>query len=154
LSLHPAVVRTAIRLSARRVRRLASLEQHILPACDVIRIGAAYSVGYALAGTAFWFALLAVSGDTPPFLLAVAVYNIAGAAGMLAIAVPSGVGVREGVTVALLAAVVPAPVALSAAVVARLTGVVADLAPLAVIVTVGALYRLVRARPSETETAV
>jgi uncharacterized membrane protein YbhN (UPF0104 family) len=144
-ALHPAVVRTIIRLSASRIRRLSTLDDHVLGLRSVLRLIPAYAAGSLLAGFAFYFALLSISGAVqPPLLLALATYNLAGVAGLLALPVPSGVGVREGVTVALIGAVVSPPVALSAAVLARFTGILADLIPGAAIVSLGIFARVRR----------
>ena len=142
-ALHPAVARTAIRVASRRVRRLHALEDHILTPAAIVRIGALYVCASVFAGLAFWCALRAVDASAP-LPLALAAYNIAGVAGMLAIAVPSGVGVREGVVVAVIGAVVSPEVALAAAVLARLAGVVADFTPFALILAVDGVSRLRR----------
>lgn len=142
VALQPPVVRTAVRVASRRVRRLAVLEDHILGARDVLRIGAAYSAGTLAAGAAYYFALRAVTGDDAPLLLAVAAYNLAGIAGMLAIAVPGGLGVREGAVVGLMGAAVSPAAALSAAIVARLAGVIADVALFACAAVAAAAHRL------------
>ena len=76
-----------------------------------------------------------------------AAYNIAGIAGMLAFAVPSGLGVREGVTVALLGAFVSPPVALSAAVLARLLTLIADIALPATLIVLSLASKAVHVRP-------
>ncbi len=143
--LHRAVPRFAIRIASKRVRRLAPLEDHLLPTAALVRVFAAYVAGAMLVGTSFWLAALALGADVSP-LTAIAVYNLAGVAGMLAIAVPGGVGVREGVVVALLSGVVSPPVALAAALVARLAGIVADLIPFAAIVAFEACRRVGAAR--------
>jgi hypothetical protein len=65
---------------------------------------------------------------------------------MLAFAVPSGLGVREGVVVAMLGATLSAPVALAAAVFVRLVAVAADFLPLMTIAAWHAVRRIVGAR--------
>jgi glycosyltransferase 2 family protein len=144
-ALHPVVSRAGIRIMARRVRRLAPLERSVLPVSVLVRLFAGYALGAALVGLAFSVMLRGLGADVSP-LTAVAVYNLAGIAGMLAIAVPGGVGVREGVVVALLSGVVSPPVALAAALLTRLAGVVADLMPFAFILAIDAVRRVARAR--------
>lgn len=56
-----------------------------------------------------------------------AVYVLAGIIGILAIFVPSGIGVREGVIVLLLSSIMPVELAIFAAVVGRLYATVADI---------------------------
>ena len=143
--LHPAVPRTLIRVAAKRVRRLAPLEGHLLPASALLRIATGYVAGACMVGVSFWLATVALGAEVSP-LTAIAVYNLAGVAGMLAIAVPGGIGVREGVVVALLSGTVSPPVALGAAVLARLAGVIADVIPLGAIMLVEAWRRAMLAR--------
>jgi uncharacterized membrane protein YbhN (UPF0104 family) len=140
-ALHPAVSGAGIRTMARRLRRLAPLEQRVLPVNVLMRAFAGYVLGALFAGIAFVFAVHALGEDVSP-ATAIAAYNLAGIAGMLAIAVPGGIGVREGVVVALLSGVLPAPVVLAAAVLARLAGIVADLLPMLFIVAFEAAHRL------------
>ena len=137
-ALHPFAIRACIRVAPRRMSRLRAIEDHVLSAGAVARLIPMYAAGTLLAGLAFYCALLSVSpGNDVPLLLAIAAYNLGGIAGMLAVPLPSGLGVREGVTVAVLGAVVSPPVALSAAVLARLAAVGADLLPFTAIVVVG-----------------
>jgi uncharacterized membrane protein YbhN (UPF0104 family) len=144
-ALHPAVVRSVIAVAARRVRRLRALDDHVLPAGAVVAIGAAYMVAALFAGLSLYTGVRAVApGADPPILLVVASYNLAGIAGVLAIFVPSGIGVREGVVVALIGAAVSAPVALAAAVLVRLIAVAVDFAPIAIIAVWHAAGRLWR----------
>ncbi len=150
--LHPTVPRAAIVLAAKRSRRLAPLEEHLLPPAALLRIFAAYVAGACIVGGSFWLATMALGAEVSP-LTAIAVYNLAGVAGMLAVAVPGGIGVREGVVVALLSGTVSPPVALAAAVLARLAGVIADLIPLAAIVLFDALRRAGPARQPAADPA-
>lgn len=55
-----------------------------------------------------------------------AIFNLAGVLGMLAIFVPSGIGVREAALIGLLQVFVPVPIAAAAAVLARLIGLMID----------------------------
>lgn len=143
--MYPGVSRPAMRLLARRVPRLAPVERHLLPTGPLLRAFCAYTFAAGLAGLAFWLAARALGEDVPP-AMAVATYNLAGIAGMLAIVAPSGLGVREGVVVALLSGVVSPPVALAAALLARLAGVIADLLPLAAILVFDSGRRLIEVR--------
>jgi uncharacterized membrane protein YbhN (UPF0104 family) len=80
-------------------------------------------------GAAFGLLLLAfepLSGRE--FIVAAAGFNLAGAAGVAAVPVPSGLGVREAVLVWVLHYIVPVETALAAALVARLISLPLDLA--------------------------
>lgn len=53
-------------------------------------------------------------------------FNLAGAIGMLAIAVPSGLGVRDGIQLILLGVIMPPEIALAITVAARLWSLLID----------------------------
>lgn len=142
-SLHPAVARAVIRIAARRISRLRPLEERVLSSGQIVRIGSLYMLGSLLCGLAYFAALRAFSIH-PPLLLAVAAYNLGGIAGMLALFVPGGVGVREGVAVSVLSIAVAAPGALGAAVLLRLLTVVADLALPAAVLALSFAARFLR----------
>jgi uncharacterized membrane protein YbhN (UPF0104 family) len=142
-SLHPAVSRACIRAAARRIHRFAALEQRVLAVDVLLRVCAGYAAGAVVAGVAFSVALRSL-GEETSLITAIAAYNIAGIAGMLAVFVPGGVGVREGVVVALLSGVVSPPVALAAALLTRLASIIADLIPAALIIAVEAGRRIAR----------
>lgn len=142
-ALHPAVVRACARFAASRIARLRPLEEQVLPGGIVLRIGGGYLVGAMFAGLSFYTALVSVAGDADvPLLLAIATYSIAGVAGLLAVGIPSGFGVREGVIVALIGAAVSPEVALAGAVLMRLIAVVVDITPLGLIAAWYGLRRL------------
>lgn len=143
-ALHPAVARAVIRVAGRRIKRLQVLEDHVLTARHTAGIGLAYAAGSVFTGLTYWAALRALSAD-PPLFLAIAAYNLGGIAGMLALFVPGGVGVREGVAATILGVAAAAPVAIGAAVLARLTSIIADLTPLLVILIVHLAVRVAHA---------
>ena len=85
----------------------------------------------AMACNGLAFALLLsafVDLDAREFITAGAAFNIAGAAGVAAVPVPSGIGVREAVLVGLLQTFVPLEVAAAAAALARFGSIPIDLA--------------------------
>jgi uncharacterized membrane protein YbhN (UPF0104 family) len=146
VALHPATARATVRFAARRIKRLRPLEQHVLPGRDIVVIGVMYCLCALIVGAAYWCALQSLSVDAPWWLV-VAAYNIGGIAGLLAVFVPSGLGVREGVAAAVLGATVSPGAALSAAILLRLLAVIADVAPVVVLVVAGLVTRL-RTRPA------
>ena len=80
------------------------------------------SVVNILLGVSFAFTLMAIGGITlniPLFLAAVAAFPLAVCVGVLALFAPSGIGVREGMIVFLLASVVTPQAALLAALIMR-----------------------------------
>jgi uncharacterized membrane protein YbhN (UPF0104 family) len=143
VGLHPAVARAVTRTAARRINRLRPLEECVLSSGQTVRIGILYVLGSLLCGLAY-FAVLRALSVHPPLLLAVAAYNVGGVAGMLALFVPGGVGVREGVAASIVSIAVAASDALSGAVLLRLLTVVADLALPAFVLMLSAAVRLFR----------
>lgn len=146
-SSHPAVFRSALRLGARRIRRLATLQAHVLPGGRVLLMVAIYAAAALVAGVALWAALHALDVQAPFALVCVA-FNVAGIVGMLAVPLPSGMGVREAAIVALLAGVASPSEALAAAVLVRLAGVVADLLPFTAIVILHGFRRMAMPAPA------
>ena len=115
---------------------------------------AIYAAAALVAGVALWAALHALDVQAPFALVCVA-FNVAGIVGMLAVPLPSGMGVREAAVVALLAGVASPSEALAAAVLVRLAGVVADLLPLAPMAVWYGFHRMatpVPAAPSQHMT--
>jgi uncharacterized membrane protein YbhN (UPF0104 family) len=142
-AMHPAVVTRAVGVGARRVSLLKPLEGAVLDTRSLARMVGGYAVGSVCAGLTFWLSVLA-TGESMSLMTAIAVYNMAGVAGMLAVVVPSGAGIREGVVVGLLTGIVPPHVALAAAIIARVAGIVADLLLAAIVIA----YTMVRRVPT------
>jgi uncharacterized membrane protein YbhN (UPF0104 family) len=85
------------------------------------------------------------------FIAAGAIFNLAAAAGIAAVPVPSGIGVREVALIGLLQVFVPIEVATAAALVMRFGGILIDVA---IGITGGAVYALrQRGAPDSTEAA-
>lgn len=108
--------------------KLAS--EHFATRTVIFRGVALYFVSSVLNGLVFFLVARAVY---PPLewvdlLYVMAIGNLSGALGMLAIFVPSGIGVREGVQLLLLGLIMPTEFAAIIAVLARLQSVVVDLA--------------------------
>lgn len=86
------------------------------------------AVALALNGLAFSILLAAFEPiAVREAIAAVAIFNLAGAAGLAAIPVPSGIGVREAVLFALLAMIVPPDVAVASSLMVRAISVMLDL---------------------------
>lgn len=123
----PVVPRLA-RAGARRVPRLAPLADVCLAPAAVARASCVALSSTASNGATFVL-LLAVFQDLTlrDAAVAWAAFNLAGAAGIAAVPVPSGIGVREAVLVALMHGVAPLEVTLAAAMLARLITLPLDL---------------------------
>lgn len=118
-----------LRWCAWRASALKPLERWPMPAGGLVRSAALLGVAGAWNGVAFGLTLAAFEPlSAREFLIAGAVFNLAGAAGVAAVVVPSGLGVREAVIVALLQYIVPVETAIAAALVARVLSLPLDLA--------------------------
>lgn len=99
-----------------------------------------YCVPHVCAGLGFYALVCLLAPDSGMgWVAAVGVLTAAHLAGILAVFAPAGLGVREAALGAMLLAYMPPETAVSLAVLARLTSLVADLAVFAV-VAVGTLY--------------
>lgn len=121
---HPAVLTSVVRLVARVLRR----DPFPVPLTYAQSVGfiGLYTLGWGVFGVAFYFLVRSMYPVEPTSILALAAaFSVASMAGMLAVVVPSGLGVREAVLVLFLSSVMPVPVAILVSLVARVwfTGV-------------------------------
>lgn len=104
-------------------------KEHLVKTKTIIRGSSMYVVFAIFNGVSLFFI---AKGIYPPlsydnFLYVISVSNLAGIIGMLAIFVPSGIGVREGALVAMLAQIMPVEIAVSVAIITRVAGLIWDL---------------------------
>jgi len=139
--LRPSVLVPIANRALRLVRREPIAADALLTTRASATVFLSYAMVHVLNAISFVLVLSAVAGDSAPNLaLAVGVYSLAGIAGIAAIFVPSGIGVREAVIVALLGSVMGPEQALVAAGLSRALNLIADLVPLAILGSVD-LYR-------------
>lgn len=131
-ALQPSILRAALRLLAARFHRVEAAAEYILTYQQIAIVAVLYILAAVLAGLAYYFGLVALGVSVSP-ILAIGAYNIAGIVGMLVVPIPSGLGVREGVVVGIVGTVASASDALSAAILVRCIGVIADCVPLVAI---------------------
>jgi len=116
---------------ARRAPRLAArLPGSVLTVSSAAQVGlvAANAVAWALLGASFALVCVGMAPDeAPPMGLLVVWFVASYVGGQLAGVVPAGIGVREGLLVAGLASVAPAPLVLAWAVVHRILLAVVEL---------------------------
>jgi uncharacterized membrane protein YbhN (UPF0104 family) len=128
---------------SRTIIRARSLFACRLTTRATARSAAFTLIAAILNGSAFACLLAAFADLTRgEALIAAAAFNLAGAAGVAAVPVPSGIGVREAVLIGLLHGVVPLEVATAAAIVARAGGLMLDVG----FGATGAAFLAIRAR--------
>lgn len=123
----------AYRLALRLLRR--SEYHEIVPTGERLILLAANLAAWAAFGTGFWLFVRAVApieGDTLVPMIGICAAGYVG--GYLAVFVPGGLGVREGLYALLLAAYVPASMAVAIAVFCRLWLTACELLPVSVLV--------------------
>jgi uncharacterized membrane protein YbhN (UPF0104 family) len=103
---------------------------------------AGYAGLHTLNGIAFYLVLTSVTDASISPLLAVGAFNLAGCAGVAVLFLPSGLGVREAVIVAIVGATTTTEAAVLAAATTRAVSIVADLVPLAGVALYSAAVRL------------
>jgi len=141
VALQPGVILLVTRRLAFVPGLAAISREHLLPTRKSFLVVMAYGGMHCLNGLGFYIVLEALGGGVSP-VLALGVYSAAAAAGVLVFFVPSGIGVREGMAVALLAGTAGAEVALVAASLTRLVTIVADLTPFVLLNLVAIRRRL------------
>jgi len=105
---------------------------------DPVRLLALYFMGWLAYGASGVFLLGALGlGSALPFVDGVAVFVAAWMIGFLSLITPGGIGVREGALVLLLGSAVPAPEAITVALVARLSWTLVEMGGVVLGVLIG-----------------
>jgi uncharacterized membrane protein YbhN (UPF0104 family) len=130
ISLLPSVFNKAVAVVYKIVRKKTFLPEHMANGKIIARGASLYAIGSFIIGLSLFFAAKAVYPQLgyEDLIYVIGVGNLGGALGMLAVFVPSGIGVREGVYIALLSLIMPTEFALVIAVFSRVLGIVIDLA--------------------------
>lgn len=126
--LSPRVMQAGISVAARLARKDAMPKMYLLSHRDML-FGATLALA-ALAFQAMSFSFVMASFlhlSWRELIAAGAIFNLAAVAGIVVLPVPSGLGVREGVLIALLQAFVPIELAAAATLVARFGNVLVDI---------------------------
>lgn len=125
---YPPVFNRVIRFGYSKVRKQDLAHEH-LPDTKTIGKGiGAFAVSSVLSGLSFYFVAAAVDPNLNASSLAfiIGASNLASALSMLAVFAPAGLGVREGIQLAMLLLVMPAEHALVATVLMRVWSIVMD----------------------------
>lgn len=128
LAIWPPIFNRLLAVAYKLIRKKVIDTADLASNKTVIKGALLYIVGALLSGTALFFIAKAVYPELgySDMLFVVGVSNLAGALGMLAIFAPSGIGVREGILLALLSIVMPTEFALLVTVTSRLWDVALD----------------------------
>jgi uncharacterized membrane protein YbhN (UPF0104 family) len=134
--LHPRVLGAAVRLVARVLRRQPFPVPLTYP--QSLAFIAVYVLTWGVFGVAFFFLVRSLYPIEPGSVVALAAsFSFASMVGMLAIVVPSGLGVREGLLVVFLSTLMPVPVAILVSLIARVWFTAVELAAAGVSYLVG-----------------
>lgn len=126
--LSPKVFNRLIRSAYKLIRRQEAHEELSTNGRTVVRAFILYAIGAFITGTSYFFftrAIVPTIGWHEYFYI-IGTFNLAGAIGMAALFVPSGLGVREGVQLVLLSSIMPKEMALIVTVASRLWSAAVD----------------------------
>lgn len=124
----PPIFNRIVAKAYKIIKRKSLGREHYASSKTVMRGVALYAVGALLNGLSLFFIAKAIYPDLSATnaLFVMGVGNLAGAVSMLAVFAPSGIGVREGIQLALLSLIMPTELALLVTVTTRLWGVLMD----------------------------
>jgi uncharacterized membrane protein YbhN (UPF0104 family) len=129
LLVSPRVLHWAANAAARVARRDPIPKEYVLSYGEMTLAVALALLALLLHGAGFALVLGSfVELEWSELVAAGAIFNLAAAAGIAAVPVPSGIGVREAILIGLLQVFVPIDIATAAAVVMRFGGVLIDVA--------------------------
>jgi uncharacterized membrane protein YbhN (UPF0104 family) len=130
VALIPPVFNRLLSWVFRIVRKRALPPEHWASWKTVSQGFVLYAIGSVVGGLSLFFIALTVYPELPysEVLFVMGVSTLAGAASMLAVFAPGGIGVREGIQILLLSLIMPPEVALVVAVATRVHSVLVDLA--------------------------
>lgn len=125
----PPVFNRLVTLAYKLIRKKQLDPEHLANNKTIAEGATLYVISALLSGTALFFIAKAIdptlSFSNLPYVIGLS--NLAGAMGMLAIFAPSGIGVRDGIILALLSVIMKPEYALAVTVAARLWDVIIDL---------------------------
>jgi uncharacterized membrane protein YbhN (UPF0104 family) len=129
ISVLPPVFNRIISMAYRLLRHEKLEQEHLSTTKTVFRGASLYAIGALIGGVSLFFIAKAVYPDLDVHNIwfVMGAGSLAGAASMLAVFAPSGLGVREGIQLALLSVIMPTELALLVTIITRLWGVALDL---------------------------
>ena len=128
IALHPRVLGRVLPVVLRLLGRESTEVDWLLPVPEMAKVIAFYFGAFSLNGLGFYLLIVSLTSYAPGHLpLAMGAYTLAGVIGMISLFAPAGLGVREGVLVAVLQFTLPVEVAILVALAARVWTTVIDL---------------------------
>lgn len=126
--IHPRVFFYFANLGLRLFKKQPISADFFLSISQIIKYVTLYSLGIVLNGIAFFLFINSITSVSFEFLIPIiGIYNFAGIIGMLAVFVPAGLGVREGIIVLLLQAYMPLEIVIFISILSRLWVTITDL---------------------------
>lgn len=128
IALIPQVFNKLVTVTYKIIRKNNIEKEHLANGRMILKGAALYSVGAIISGISFFYIAKAVYPGLPyeNALFVIGTASLAGAASMLAVFVPSGLGVRESIQLVLLSVIMPKEYALVITVFTRIWSIVLD----------------------------
>lgn len=129
IAIYPPVFNQLLKRGYKMLKKKALDDKHLIKSRDLFRIAPMYFLIHTLSGLPIYFMVRATgySLNLIDLMYVVGAFTFAGAVGTLAIFAPSGLGVREGVTLLFLANVLPPEVSVVIVIMLRIWSVALDL---------------------------
>ncbi len=125
--IHPKVFFYFVNSGLKLLKKQTISQQFFLSTTQIVKYIFLYSFGMIMAGIAFFLFINSISSFSTNYLiLSIGIFNFAGIIGLLAIFVPAGIGIREGVIVLLLKPYMPYEMAIVISVASRFWTTIAD----------------------------
>ena len=126
--LHPRVLGWALRFGLRVAGRESVEFKRLLPPGQIAKVTGMYVGAFLLNGVGFYLLIVSLTDYSPRYLpLAVGLFGLASVVGLISVFAPAGIGVREGILVAVLQTTMPIEVAILVSLIARVWATVIDL---------------------------
>ena len=126
--LHPRVLGWVLSFGLRTAGREPIEFKGLLPPRQIARVTGLYIGAFLLNGVGFYLLIVSLTDYSPRYLpLAVGLFGLAAVVGMASVFAPAGIGVREGILVAVLQTTMPVEVAILVSLIARVWATVIDL---------------------------
>jgi len=128
IGLHPRVLGWALGVGLRVLGREQGSHEWLLSPAQMARIAGLYFVSFCFSSAGFYLLIISLTSYSPGHLpLAAGTFTLASIIGMISIFAPAGLGVREGILVAVLQTSMPVELAVMVSLVARVWATAIDL---------------------------